>query len=196
MSENRLLLKRLLVVLAAILIISIVFVAPRIYQDTTAAHKCDAAVCNLPAAVNLTPGSNLISEENWQFTLPGFDWTPQYLQDVSIKVAFIGSELEHSILVLFIKEEDPDINFSSFVINTHHTFTTMGFMLNSIKQVVIDNNKYILLQVNHGDDVIWNWMTFKNGIGYNLACGAEINSDVSNSQHDLCFSIADSLRIQ
>jgi hypothetical protein len=201
-SENKVLLKRLLVALATVLIVGVVFVSPCVHQHQAPAtvHDCDADACNLPAGANPAPAvpvTKLITEGNWQFTLPGEDWAPQNLQDPSIKVALMGYEPEHPILILFIREdEEPDTTFQSFVIDSIRTFDMMEFTIDSIKQVVIGDNKYILLQVNRGDKVIWNWMTFKNGVGYNLACGAEINPDAGVSQHDLCFSIADTLKIQ
>lgn len=197
--EDKKLLKRILFIAATVLFFGVVFVSPCIHSQSQApttgqVHDCDADSCNLPAGAAPAPVTKLVADENWQFTLPGDDWVANNLPDDSIKVALLGHD-ENPTLILFIKEDGAD-SFQEYVIGSIRAFAEMEFQVDSIKQVVINGTKFILVQVNKGNKVIWNWITYKDKFGYNLACGTEINPDAGASQHDLCVSIAQTLQIQ
>lgn len=201
-SEDKRLLKRIIFIAVVVLLFGVVFVSPCIHSQPQApttgqVHDCDADSCALPAgaapAAPAAPVTKLIKEDNWQFTLPGDDWDRRDLPDDTIKVALLGHD--DALLILFIKEEGSD-SFQEYVMGSIRAFAEMEFQIDSIKQVVVNGNKFILVQVNKGDKVIWNWITFKDGIGYNLACGAAMTPDAGASLHEACVSISETLQIQ
>lgn len=194
-------LKRALIAMGTVLAISAVFVSPCVSRHpvapTTAPQEhteCDSS-CPLPAGVPAQPQTKLVSQENWQFTLPGVDWASKESPAPDIKVALMGASPEHSVLILFVKE-GTDGTFADYVIGTIRSFAMLEFKINSVKQVVINDQKFVLVQVSKDGTVIWSWLSLKGQFGYAFTCGADVNVDAGSMQHDLCTSIAETVQIQ
>ena len=126
--------KRTLIAFGVGLVLSVAFVSPCVTQQpsvpTTAPvpqeHAgCNDASCPLPAGLAV-PAIKVISQENWQFTLPGIEWIEREPPAPDIKVAIMGSVPEHAVLVLFIKE-NVNGTFADYVIGTVHAFAEMEF---------------------------------------------------------------------
>jgi hypothetical protein len=194
--------KRFLIAVGVSLAITVAFISPCTTQTPTvstpsvAEHHtdCNDGSCPLPAGLAV-PATKLVVQENWEFTLPGADWIEREPPAPDIKVAIIGSVPEHAVLVLFIKEEI-DRTFTDYVIGTVRSFAEMEFKINSIKQVVINDRKFVLVQATNQDKVIWSWLSVKDKFGYAFSCGAEINVDAGTLQSNLCNSIAQTVKIQ
>lgn len=190
-------LKKVLITLGVALVISVAFCSPCVSQKPTTPQEhldCDGS-CPMPAGAPVQPTTKLVTQENWQFTLPGVNWIERESPAPDIKVAIMGTDPLHSALILFIKEET-DGTFADYVIGTIRSFAMLEFKINSVKQVVVNDQKFVLVQVSKGNKVIWSWLSVKDKFGYAFTCGAEINVDAGSMQHDLCASIAETVIIQ
>lgn len=190
--------KRTLITIGTALVIGVAFVSRCTVTPTTVPQEhseCDGS-CVLPTAgIPVQPVTKLVAQENWQFTLPGVEWYERESPTPDIKVAIMGSIPEHAALILFIKEE-VDGGFADYVIGTIRSFAILEFKIDSVKQLIIDGRKFILVQVSKDNKVLWSWLTVKDNFGYAFTCGAEINVDAGSMQHDLCASIAETVQIQ
>jgi hypothetical protein len=155
-------------------------------------ESCDSS-CPLPAGQPKVE-EQTISQDDWSFKLPGSDWTAKEPPIEAIKVAMSNDKSE--MMVLFVKEEIGDATYAQYVIGTVRAFAEGGATVNSIKQVKINDRKFVLIQLSKEGEVIWAWVTSANGWGYGLTCGGVINVDAGTAQHDLCQSVADSLQIK
>jgi hypothetical protein len=195
-------LKRALITIGVGLVLGVAFISPCVRQQPAVSppvsqqhSDCDGSCALPPAGVPHQQPTKLVSQENWQFTLPGLNWLEKESPTPDIKVAISGFEPENPVLILFIKEEFNG-TFSDYVISVVRSFAEFEFKLESIKQVSIDGRKFILVQAYQNDKVIWNWLTVKDNFGYSFTCGQQIIADAGTLQQDLCQSIADSLKIQ
>lgn len=155
-------------------------------------EACDAS-CPLP---NTHPKVEVqtVAQENWSFNLPGSGWTNKEPPVEAIKVAMSNDNTE--TMVLFVKEDIEDATFAQYVIGTIRAFAEGGATVNSIKQIKLNNRKFIEVQISKQDEVIWVWITTDGSWGYNLTCGGVIDVDAGSAQHDMCQGVADSLQIK
>lgn len=182
--------KRFLFTTIIILVCSVIFVVPCVSQ-----HSARDASCILPTAKSAQSLDKLISQENWEFTLPGMNWVNKEMFSPDIKAALQSLDPEHSALILFLKEDDV-VSFTEYVIGTLRILSILDFNINAIRQVAISNSIFVLLQANKDDKMMWNWVTVKDNFGYNFTCAARFNIAAGNSQQYLCESIAQTLIIK
>lgn len=165
----------------------------------------EGGVCSLPepkaldAAANNPPPllfNNLISDENWQFTLPGSNWSSiKSPANTGIK-AFFSNEV-NGCRVIFFKKADT-ASYAEYIISFIRGLSTSGQVM-SAKQVIINDVKFILFQVKSKIDAnvfAWMWVTQKDGFDYSLTCGGEINPDAGTSIQDVCMELSASLKIK
>lgn len=152
---------------------------------------CDGS-CPLPGGT-VKVEEQVMAQENWSFTLPDSGWIAKEPPIPEIKVAMSNDNQE--MMIFFVKDEAHD-TFPEYVVGTIRAFAEGGALVNSIKQVKIGQDKFILAQLSEDGEVIWAWITAKDGYGYVLTCGGVINVGAGASQHDLCQSVANSLQIK
>jgi hypothetical protein len=141
-------------------------------------------IASVPIITNL-----VVANDNWQFTLPDSNWVsknPEQLEVKSIKV----NNTTHSLLV-FLKESYAG-SYQDYVLIAIRGLKESGAILISSTQVNINGNNFIVTETTANDLRMWLWMTVKNGNGYGFSCGG---SATDETQHDICFSIASTLKI-
>jgi hypothetical protein len=179
-------------VVSAIMISTCATHEPKQVASDASAPECDSS-CPLPAPQPKVV-EQTIAQENWSFKLTGSDWKAREVPLDSIKTAMANDSSE--MMVLFVKEEIGDATYAQYVISTIRAFAEGGAMVNSIKQVKLNDRKFILAQLSKDGEVIWAWITTVDGWGYGLTCGGVINVDAGAEQHDMCQAVADSLQIK
>jgi len=150
--------------------------------------ECDAT-CALPALET----KQVMSQDNWSLSVPVGDWAEESVPVPEIKL-ISKSQDQHCLLIL-AKETTAD-SFPEYVIGTVRTFAYKGHTITSIKQVVLHDTKFVLVQVNDDRSTVWDWIAVKDNVGYNFSCGGDIMPDAGASLHNLCQDIANTLVIK
>jgi hypothetical protein len=159
-------------------------------QEQTKNVPCTDASCSIHLDAG-APTSDVIAEENWQFTLTGDGWASVASPDDTVKVVFVNQAL--SSVVFFAKDPTQQTS-AEYIINALRSFKAAGTTIQSADQVSINNNKFILVTAQGTDRQIWSWITVKNNFGYILTCAAEDDAEAANQQR--CQDIANTLQIQ
>lgn len=155
---------------------------------------CSDASCPLPNVLTVAPVViTEVSQENWQFDLSGEGWESFEPSNLAEKV--IRRNAAQECMVILIKEPT-DISFGQYVIESMRGFREGGATITALKQVVLNDQKFVLMEASLGSDVLMAWSSLKDGFGYTLCCFYAPNADTGNDQHDLCVEIAESLEIK
>jgi hypothetical protein len=153
-------------------------------------HNCPNGVCALPEAGTI---SDVVSEENWQFALPGDGWVPLQSPEQTVKVAFANASQQS--IVFFVKDPTklppPD-----YIISVLRSFKEAGTTIQTAKQVVINNNQFIYVAAKGPSRQIYAWLTVKDGFGYILTCAADDDRDAEVLDQLHCASISNTLQIR
>lgn len=183
--------------LLLIFVILVVICAPCTEAELPAAKEtdsCDASICALPSTNELLDDKNtVLSQDNWQFSVPGDGWELMSPPLPEIKIA---RENEKKGCLLFFLKEETVSSYGEYVIGTIRAFTEDGNTVVSAKQVVINSNKFIAVEVRNSVTTAWLWIMVKNGFGYGLSCGGNNSADFNGRLYNLCQSIADSVEIK
>lgn len=187
--------KRVLTLLIVLLAL-VVVCSPRDVPTakTGEGAACDAA-CPLPEATPPPPPIHTenVGQENWSFTLIGDGWAPRDLETDEIKVAM---ENHNIMCMVFVVKEQTTDSFGAYVISTIRSFSESGATIDAVKVVMVNGQKFVLTQVDHQDEVVWAWVTVKDGFGYGFTCGCDINPDAGAAQHDVCQHMVDTFVIK
>lgn len=200
--EDKKLLKRVVLTTGFVLLMGVGIVGPcisdaTVHQESSSATECDAS-CPLPKPAGApAPVTEVITADNWQFTLPSNDWRGRNIESPNDEIKVIRLSPEpNSVMALFIKEPLDTETLADYAVESIKDFDQLGYQLNSVKQFPLNDNRFVLTQMNKNDRVIWNWLTVKDGFGYVFACGGDINADAGTGQHDLCFAVAQTVQIK
>lgn len=180
----------LLIVMLALFVVCSPNDVPQSVEDQPV--ECDSA-CPLPSPPPPPIHAENVKRENWSITLIGESWSSRDIDSDQIKLSMENHDV--MCLVFVVKESTTD-SFGAYVISTIRGFSDTGSTIDSVKIVQVNNQKFVLTQLNKDDEVVWVWMTVKNGFGYGFTCGCEINPDGGTAQRDLCQHMADTFVIQ
>ena len=159
--------------------------------DTSSIEDCGDVSCEWPQSTN----DLVLSQDNWKLSVPDTGWLNNDPPQPGFKVLLTNDE-QHALLIL-IKDQLPnDETFAQFVVDTIKIDEASDVLVNAVKQVRIHDTKFIMVQGNRKGDTVWSWLTVKDGFGYTLLCGGEIDVDAGSSMHDMCQSIASTLEIK
>jgi hypothetical protein len=164
------------------------------------AQTCSDASCPFPrkdAAITVLAKLTEITEiarENWQLDLPGEGWEVEGSSQPEMKVVRLNSSKECMIVLI---KEPTDTSFGQYVIESIEAFNARGAQITIIKQVTLNQQKFVLLEGNvFSSDAFMAWNSIKDGFGYSFICFYHPNVDAGSAQHDLCIEIANSLQIK
>ena len=181
----------LLIVVLALFVVCSPKDAPT--TSTTEPDNCGSA-CPLPEQPAPPPiHTENVGQENWSFTLLGNGWSPRALDTNEIKLAL---ENHGAMCMIFVVKEETTDSFGAYVLGTIRGFSEGGATIDAVKMVMINGQKFVLTQVDHRDEVIWVWVTVKDGFGYGFTCGCDINPDAGALQRDLCLNMASTFVIK
>jgi hypothetical protein len=152
-------------------------------------HNCPNGVCALPEAGTI---SDVVSEENWQFALPGDGWVPLQSPDETIKVAFARNSQQS--IVFFVKDPTK-LSPPDYIIGILRSFKAADANIKTAKQVNINGASYIFITAQGISRQIEAWVAVKDGVGYVLTCATNGEGDNLATQQQ-CQAIADTLKIQ
>lgn len=144
--------------------------------------------CTYSAGDNIL-SDKLVAQDNWQLVLSGTDWIEIPSLTPEIKAVFKRKGSDAAIVML--TKEAVDLSFTDYIIHAVHSFVGFEFVPHAIKQIVINDQRFILIQAIKEDQVIMDWITVKDNFGYSLACII----DASSSQRVLCETIAQTIKI-
>lgn len=190
------------VVLLVVSVVLLLILAPHQAPNTPPSDNvaCDASCPLHPDVINI-PQQTMITQENWTVTLVGDDWELNEPSIPEIKLSAFSAET--NTLVLLIKEPT-ELTLPGYAISTIRVFLSDGATLQSAKQVLIGGQKFILVNMTRSFEIVWAWITVKDGIGYGLTCGSDLSeldagSNIGQavvSQQKICTDVAESLDIQ
>jgi hypothetical protein len=134
--------------------------------------------------------STIVKQDNWQFSLPGTDWNKDTLCVSSNCPIIYNNKIYNSKVVLSV--EDSTNTYSEYIILSLRDLRGMGATITSSKQVSVNGNQFVLVESSDKVQTYWTWLTLINHKGYDFSCGGPT---MDNTQHDLCFGIANSFKI-
>lgn len=141
----------------------------------------------------LAEPTEIITQENWQFTLPDVGWEKVPPANEGIKVVLRN---EHSQrLVLFVKEPTAE-TYDRYVVGNMKTVSQAGAPILGASNLMIHDQKFAVILAGQGN--IWIWITVKDGFGYVLTCGGAPATDGGSNGviDEMCVFIAKSLQIK
>lgn len=155
---------------------------------------CTEASCSIHVDSGTTDINDIITEDNWQFTLPGEGWKTINSPDDSIRTIFFNEEL--GSVIFFAKESTTD-TYPDYVIGALRAFKSGGMTVASVKQVSIGGKDFLLITANGNSRIVWAWITVQKGFGYAFSCAVEGTiPDAGASWFNLCNGIANTVDIQ
>jgi hypothetical protein len=162
--------------------------------------SCSSCSGNTPAVSNPDPTPSvsaipptpipldtLVKKDNYEFTLPGNSWNQvETCKNAGCPVAYMNKD--NNAVVAFMSENTSD-TLDKYVLSAIRGMKDAGANISSTKQIDLNGHKFVLVESSKNNVKVWMWITLLNGQGYGLSCGAP--DDV----HDLCFAIANTLKI-
>lgn len=152
---------------------------------TMASSKFDAST--LPTWQN-------ISQENWGLLLPPASWEEANTNLNIPQIKLAVKNPEKRCMVILLKEPSPG-TLSEYVDSAIRVAEIANILILAAYHVTINDTKFVLLKMNSKANIIWSWITVKDGVGYNLSCEQQYQMDASSNQK-LCYSIADTFQIK
>lgn len=155
---------------------------------------CSEASCPIHLDAGTTDINDIITEDNWQFTLPGEAWRVVNPPDDTIRAIFLNEDL--GAVIFFAKEATTD-SYPDYVVGALRSFKSGGMTIASAKQVSVNGKSFLAITANGTNRTIWSWITVYKGFGYAFSCAVEdAPPDAGTSGFDRCNDIANTLDIQ
>ncbi len=133
------------------------------------------------------PGPVTIKEGKWEFTFPTDGWK-RVENPPPHSIAFINQEVKNITIMV---DEEFTGTYDEYALNAIRGIRAAGATVASAKQVEINGTKFVLVDSSKDGMRVWLWVTLKGGRGNALSCGG----GDTTSTHDLCFGIANTLKI-
>jgi hypothetical protein len=169
------------------------------HKTAVPSTSCEGGSCSLPYVAPMPEARDTLVQENWLFSVPSGGWTqdstliPDAAPSPEVKLVLINDT--KNCIVLFVKEKT-DNNFSEYVLGNVQTFGKKGNIVSYAKQVVINNNKFVEVEIDRAPATLWVWLTVKDGFGYGFSCGGNNINDAGTELQDLCHGISETLEIK
>jgi hypothetical protein len=170
------------------------------HKSVASSTTCEDGSCSVPhVALPIPEARDTLVQENWLFSVPSGGWTqdnnliPDAAPSPEIKLVLINDS--KNCIVLFVKEKTNN-NFSEYILGNVQTFGQKGNTVNYVKQVIINDNKFVEVQIDRASATLWVWLTAKDGFGYGFSCGGNNVTDAGTELQDLCHNISETLEIK
>jgi hypothetical protein len=163
---------------------------------------CDGSTCPDPTAtvsptatttstgLPTVPSTQVLAAENWEVAVPA-TWSKLTLPEPIAEIKVYYGHAETRNLVIFLKEPFAGLA-GEYVLQNLRGLKDSGARISSAKQVDVNGNKFVLVDVDRDGIHLYMWITAKNGFGYVLSCGG---SATTEGKEELCQVIANSLKI-
>lgn len=148
----------------------------------------DASVTVTPVPPTPVPTTVKVSQDGWEFTLPSSGWDAMESPPAH-SVALLNKDRKN--IIVMVSEPFPG-KYEEYVLMALRGVRAAGATITSAKQVEVNGGKFVLIESSKNGMRVWMWVTLIKGQGYGFSCGGAASDD---SQHDLCFGVADTLKI-
>src|SRR5208283_910425 len=101
-------------------------------------NSCTDGSCAIP------PSQNVITQENWQLSLPGEGWKPVGEPTGTIKIIFNNEQIQTTVL---FNKEITSLSFSDYVVRSLHTSQNVGLIVRSLKTTTVSNTRAVLIDI-------------------------------------------------
>lgn len=158
-------------------------------QSEGEAVECGSA-CPMPEVITVpTIVVTEVAKDNWKFDLLGEGWEDRDQMSENTVAAKVNTDMGCK---LFLLREDTDDSLTKHAIETLRGFTEHAVLVDSVRIIDINGNRFVNSLLVDDDDAIWIWMAVKNHHAYTFACGCYDNRIASN----VCPGTAESLQIK
>jgi hypothetical protein len=130
----------------------------------------------------------VIRNDNLEATLPNDGWKVMEVPEGAPIKAFMNPTLKN--LVLLSKQADAS-TYEQFVLGALRGVKDSGGVVASAKQVILNGHKFVVIDATKNNVQFFMWVSLENGFGYDVSCGGPVEL----TPHDLCFSIANTVKI-
>lgn len=128
-----------------------------------------------------------VKQDNWEFVLPTSAWDQAVTcSQTGCPVAYMSKDKK--AIVVFVSEKT-NATYDQFVLMSLRGIKDAGANIASAKQIDLNGHKFVLVESSKNGVKVWMWVTLINGTGYGLSCGGPADN------HDLCFGVANTLKI-
>lgn len=155
----------------------------------------DASVSDAPVeATSILDSSNpiIISNNNWQFTLPSDEWKLTSSDDGGSETYFLYENKKEKSLLFFVKEPFNGLT-QDYALIAVRGLKESNLNLRSSSQLVIDAKTFVYLELFNDNIKIYQIMLSQDKFGYSLSCGG---LDIENVFKEKCMTIFKSLKIK
>jgi hypothetical protein len=131
-----------------------------------------------------------IAKENYSFVLPDAGWQPVTIGEgaATVNVSLLNPDKKN--LILFTKDEFVG-TFPQYALLALRGMKAAGATIVSASQITLNGQKFVAIESSKNAVRVYIFATLVNGYGYGLTCGGQDDG----TQHDLCFGIANTLKI-
>jgi hypothetical protein len=139
-------------------------------------------------APDVAPKPDLtIKGDKWEFTVPSEGWKPMENSPPHSN-GYLNADKKNLILVI---NEPFTGSFDEYALGSIRAMRLSGVQIVSAKSVEVNGTKFVLVESSKDGIRVWAWVTTKDGRGFGFTCGGP--EDVN--QHDLCFGVANTFKI-
>jgi len=169
--------------------------SPQTKTALTDAGICTETSCPIPKVKVVSPPIvDVISEDNWQFSLPDEGWISIEPVDTNIVAAFSNQKI--GALVFLVKEKTKQ-SHSDYVFSTLGLIKSTTLKVLSAEQVHLGNADFTLITARDMTDTknIRVWINVQDGCGYVFGCSVAVDVDAGNTT-SICDQIFQTLQIK
>lgn len=133
-----------------------------------------------------------ITRKNWALFFPQKNW--EISKSSNPQIELVAQNPRLAMMFMVITEPTAD-TFEDYAVANVKTMTNdLGGKLRSVDLVSINQQAWLSIFLNNPD--VWVWIGVKNGIGYDLTCGGDVELDAGDSLQDRCQEIANTFQIR
>lgn len=165
--------------------------------DPNAPTTCSDGSCPLrnPNKTITIPVTHMeiVDAENISLTLPNPGWIKEPHPSDSFTISEENAEQQCKLIMVKEPTTEP---YAQYVVGAIREFNWGGLRLHDYRQVVINNQSFVLSQDTAPTKTAWVWFTSKDHFGYWMMCMCVTDADSGVAKRDMCQSIAESIEIK
>lgn len=159
---------------------------PQLFDPPAPIPVASAPTVAPPVAPPPPADTVVVTFSNMTVTFPTVGW--EKMDSEATMAAYLNPIVKN---ITIIGKETFTGTASEYTLKAIRATKDAGATLLSTKQVTLNGHKFTLLESSKVNVQVWEWTTSEAGFGYALTCGGPSGA----SPHDLCFSLADTLKL-
>lgn len=152
-------------------------------SDTTHNHVPIPTVSALPEPVSPI----VVQGKSWEITIPSAEWVEHF--DPKVELLYINKVNDNLILIV----SEPTDSYNDYALLTIRNLREQGAEVVSATQQDVNDIHWLLIVSSKNDVKLWQWLSVKDDIGYNLFCGGSIENEEFNK--NVCTRLIDTFKI-